>query len=345
MKQTVFLGNNAIAELETSLHTYKNLHLFIVRGKKSYSDCGAEKIFNKIFADLGCKVTDFTGFQANPTIENVEAGIQLFDKSGANYILAVGGGSALDTAKLIRHYLFEKHNYRYPLTAVPTTAGTGAEATHFAVVYIDNKKQSIEGETILPDTAVIYPPFTYNNSKYLTACTGFDALAQAIESYWAKGATTQSKEYAVKAIELLWNNLPETVNNPSEPLRDKIAQGAYLAGCAINISKTTAPHAFSYTFTSRYGYPHGHAVALTFPFFIQLNSTPELLQLLHLDKDNCLVKMEEYIESIGLSQNLNPNIDIPYIVSQVNIQRLQNNPIMVNEKIADNLVNYLKIKQ
>ena len=118
--------------------------------------------------------------------------------------------------------------------------------------------------------AVVYPQFTYQNDAYLTACTGFDALAQAIESYWAKGATNESRDYSVRAIGLLWKQLPQLIQSPTKELRNQVAEGAYWAGRAINISTTTAPHAFSYVFTSKYGYPHGHAVAFTFPFFMKL---------------------------------------------------------------------------
>ncbi len=345
MTQDFYIGNSAISDLQRLLQSRSNMRLFIVLGKRSYAECGAKSVIDKLLSNISCQVTEFSGFSPNPTIEEVNQGILQCVDSNANCILAIGGGSALDTAKLIRHMIAQDQGVKIPLIAVPTTSGTGAEATRFAVVYVEGKKQSIEGDTVLPDVAIVYPPFTYHNPKYLTACTGFDALAQAIESFWAKGATAQSKEYAVKAIELLWKNLSKVVNQPNDELRDITAQGAYWAGRAINISKTTAPHAFSYTFTSKYGYPHGHAVALTFPFFLLLNADNALLDLLNLNKDNCLTAFENYIETIGLTQKMDSKIDIPFVVSQVNTQRLQNNPIDVDETIANNLIKYLQSKQ
>ena len=152
----------------------------------------------------------------------------------------------------------------------------------------------MEHTDILPDVAIVYPPFTYNNPKYLTACTGFDALAQGIESYWNVNATEESDEYAKRAIQLLWPNLPVAVNAPTKQARDKVSEGSYWAGRAINITKTTAPHAFSYPFTTYYGYPHGHAVALTFPFFMQYNC------MVRNSKLQCSLNVDAYNEKIKI---------------------------------------------
>ena len=261
-------------------------------------------------------------------------------ESKPDVILSIGGGSVLDIAKLVRHYAAEKGLF-IPLWAIPTTSGTGAEATHFAVVYREGKKCSVEADDILPDVVMLYPPFTYNNDAYLTACTGFDAVAQAIESYWAKGANEESRSYSVKAINLLWKQLPLLLQKNTEELRDEVAEGAYWAGRAINISKTTAPHAFSYAFTSYYGYPHGHAVALTFPFFLHLNGTLELYRELGMSPSEAIKNMEEYITTLGLSLTLFPEVDIHDTLQKVNIQRLENNPINVTPEVVKDLELYL----
>ena len=191
----------------------------------------------------------------------------------------------------------------------------------------------------------MYPQLTYGNNEYLTACTGFDALAQAIESYWAKGATSESREYSCKALKLLWNQLPLLLQSPSKQLRDQVAEGAYWAGRAINISTTTAPHAFSYIFTSKYGFPHGHAVALTFPFFMKLNGTQELFELLGLSTDMIIQRMEEYIKSLGLVIKLPTSVDVVAALQAVNLQRLANNPIAVTPDIIADLEAYLEEKK
>lgn len=346
--QQAYFGKDSIKKIAPLLKRHNAKHVFLVRGKGSYAACGAEEIIQNALTKANCDFTEFYDFSENPKCEDMEKGIELLKSSKADLIIAVGGGSVMDMSKLIRFFScykgditgksFEKEGLLIPLIAMPTTAGTGAEATHFAVVYKDNVKYSAEHDDMLPDYAIIYPPFTYNNPKYLTACTGFDALAQSIEAFWNLNATEESDIYAEKAIRLLWPNLPDLVNNPTEELRNKVSEGSYWAGRAINITKTTAPHAFSYPLTSYYGYPHGHAVALTFPYFLDLNCSKKnkdsarvnsLLDILDFDCSvNLMDQMTEYIDSIGLQKREDSKINNEFILSQVNLERLKNNPVV-----------------
>ena len=343
MKQLFYYTTDEIESiLRGKLGSMHAERVFLVHGKGSYVACGAADVMKDICAKL--QVTEFTDFSVNPKDEEAQNGVQLLLRAKPDVIIAVGGGSVMDMAKLIRHYAAEQ-GVSVPLWAIPTTAGTGAEATHFAVVYKNGVKHSEGADDILPDVAILYPPFTYGNNAYLTACTGFDAVAQAIESFWAKGATEESREYSVKALGLLWNQLPQLVQNPTEELRNQVAEGAYWAGRAINISTTTAPHAFSYAFTSHYGYPHGHAVALTFPFFVKLNGTKDLYELLELSSIEIIPQMEAYIEALGLSLALDSLVDVHGALQEVNLQRLSNNPVDVKENVVLELEKYLHQKQ
>ena len=340
MKHEFHIGAEAIVDMQHILEQLQVTHVFLVRGKKSYIQCGAADTLQTVWNNLHCQVTEFDDFSTNPKEEDAHKGMACFNATNADCIIAVGGGSAMDMAKLIRYQAMQTSTNHIPLLVVPTTAGTGAESTKFAVVYKNGIKHSVEDELILPDYAIVYPPFTYNNSPYLTACTGIDALAQAIEAFWSKNATVESKEYAIKAIQLLWQQLPQLVHNSTPKLRDEVAEGAYWAGRAINITKTTAPHAYSYAFTSDYGYPHGHAVALTLPFFIALNGNDELYALLQTNRDNCMSDMVAYLQKIDIDCNLK-NIDIDAVLSKVNIQRLANNPINITNEIVQQLRDYL----
>jgi len=337
MNQVAYLGHNALLDLKKQLLDLNVKRLFLVRGNASYAACGAESALTPIFAELGIEYVEYREFSANPKIEEAKEGVNKFIHSQTNCILAIGGGSVMDMAKLIRHYAAEQRS-KATLLAIPTTAGTGAEATHFAVVYVDGKKQSIEADDILPDMAFVYPPFTYDNSSYLTACTGFDALAQAIEAFWNKNATDESNQYALKAIGYLHKQLPKCVEHPTNELRDDLAIGAYWAGRAINITKTTAPHAFSYAFTSKCGYPHGHAVALTFPFFAELNMRSNLKRealcnALGVSMD-CSLKdyFVKYTNQINLNYHGVGKYKLIDILHEVNLQRLANNPKDITEK-------------
>lgn len=341
--QPYYITEDIASVLRSLLESRQAQHVFIVHGKGSYAACGAAEIMTGVCK--GLRVTEYVEFSVNPKDEEAQTGVQLLLESKPDVMIAIGGGSAMDMSKLIRHYAAE-HGYAVPLWAIPTTAGTGAEATHFAVVYKNGVKHSIEADDILPDVAILYAPFTYANSAYLTACTGFDALAQAIEAYWNPKATDESRQYSIRAINMIYKQLPECIAHPEQTnLRDEILQGAYWAGRAINITKTTAPHAFSYVFTSKYAYPHGHAVALTFPFFMKLNGSPELYELLGMSADNVMQQMECYISSLGLSLNLPASVDVDSALQAVNLQRLSNNPVLVTAEITAELAGYLKSRQ
>lgn len=352
MEQRCFLGESSIENLLLVLKEFSFSHLFLVRGRNSYETCGAKSIMTAVFSELDCEVTEYFDFEENPKIEDLERGLLLLRKYSCSVIVAVGGGSVLDMAKLLRFFYsysgeptsgkFEKEKDLLPLIVLPTTAGTGSEATHFAVLYKNKVKYSVEHNAILPDVAIVYPPFTYNTPRYLTACAGFDALAQAIEAYWNAYATKESDEFAKRAIELLWPNLPLVVNSPTNSMRNKVSEGAYWAGRAINITKTTAPHAFSYSFTTYYGYPHGHAVAMTFPFFwsinmdihrIRKNISPSLYkQKIEYLKNLCNIDIGDYIEKrILLPLKLPENFNKYFILESVNRQRLQNNPVDLDD--------------
>lgn len=322
-------------------------HVFIVRGKNSYIFCGAADAMKRVSVTLELRVTEFLDFSENPKEEDAQAGLSLLKSARPDVIIAVGGGSAIDTAKLIRHKALAE-DLEIPLWAVPTTAGTGAEATHFAVVYKDGVKHSEEADDILPDVAILYPPFTYQNNAYLTACTGFDALAQAIEAFWNPKATPESDHFARNAIMRIHPNLPLCVECPNEYLRDALLKGAYLAGRAINITKTTAPHAFSYAFTSKCGYRHGHAVAITFPFFAKLNmanhpKNEELRQLLGISDETDLQEyFVEYVNRIELPYMATSENDLHELLNQVNLDRLKNNPVQMTEELMKELEEYIK---
>ena len=347
MEQLFYYTEDIVSILRDKLNEIGAKRVFLVRGTNSYIFCGAADVMKRVSETRGLHVTEFCDFSVNPKDEEARKGVELLLEDKPDVIIAIGGGSVMDMAKLIRHYATEQH-YKIPLWAIPSTAGTGAEATHFAVVYKNGVKHSLAADDILPDIAILYPPFTYGNNTYLTACTGFDALAQAIEAFWNPNATDESDTFASDAIKLIHKNLPLCLENPFEhSYRDDLLRGAYFAGRAINITKTTAPHAFSYAFTTHCGYPHGHAVAITFPFFAELNmknnpKREELCQLLGLDKDvDLMLYFVEYVNRIGLRYRGTCGKDLHELLGQVNLERLKNNPIHITDDVIGDLRLYI----
>jgi len=357
--QQYFIGVASIDNLERLLVNYRPETVMLVRGKKSYETCGAKSVIEKIRSVSRIKICEFYDFEENPKVGDLQKGLKMLEEHPCELIIAIGGGSVLDMAKLIRFFyayqgnitdiVFNKINDLLPLIAIPTTAGTGSEATHFAVVYKDNIKYSVSHPDILSDVAIIDPVFTYKNPPYLTASTGFDALAQAIEAYWNLNATAESDVFAIKAIELLWQNLPLIVNEPNIEVRDKVMEAAYWSGKAIDIAKTTAPHAFSYPLTTFYKIPHGHAVALVFPYIMQLNLDylfeydierynkflllNEKIRMFKQIDEQVGEQMQMYIERLGLYNNLKGRVDIDYITHFVDPVRLKNNPCKIDKNL------------
>jgi len=282
-KQREYIGYDSIKKLCKELEKNKSKNIFLVSGKKSYETCGAKDKLSRLLK--GYKVMQFTEFDVNPKIEDVEKGIDFFKDGDFDTVMAVGGGSAMDVAKAINifstqagkpvEYIKKEKtitNRGKFLIAIPTTSGTGSEATHFAVIYVNKTKYSLAHPFILPDVSIVDPQFTVNLPEKITASTAMDALSQAIESFWSVNSTDESKGYAQQAIRLLLPNMVKVVNNPSEASREAVAEAAHMAGKAINITLTTAPHAISYPITSYFNIPHGHAVGLTLSSMLVYNS-------------------------------------------------------------------------
>lgn len=357
------LENISSYDLKNLFSKYSAKKIFLVTGKGSYKQSGAQHFVESSLD--GLDYVRFSDFEQNPKFEQAMEGVELFKSSHCDIVLAIGGGSVIDMAKLINIFSANEHidslqilkdstrisQNGHIFIAIPTTAGTGSEATHFAVVYYNNKKYSVAHKYVLPEVVGLNAKFTLTQSSYLTACSGLDALSQAIESFWSTGANDDSKRYAKEAIELLLENLEPCVLAPNERNRNAVMNGAYLAGKAINISKTTVAHAMSYAFTTYFSIPHGHAVFLTLPQFLIENAQAangnvnderglayvnktmlEVFQLLNVNSPaegrKLLLDLTQKIGVITSYNTLGIEIsDLDIILDSVNIERLKNNPI------------------
>ena len=224
----------------------------------------------------------FSDFTPNPLYEQVCNGIELLKSSGCDTILAVGGGSAIDVAKCIKLAVLAAEGNaaiipplvsqrlpidgtKIPFIAIPTTAGTGSESTHNAVMYYEGAKQTVTNDGVLPDYAVLEPSVLKTLPLYQKKCTMMDALCQGIESWWSVNSTEESYEYSRKTIELIMANWRKYIFENDDEAAKQIMLAANYGGRAINITQTTAAHAMSYKITSMYKLPHGHAVAVCLP--------------------------------------------------------------------------------
>ena len=268
----------------------------------------------------------FSDFTPNPLYEQVCKGIELLKSSKCDTILAVGGGSALDVAKCIKlAVLAEEGNdaiipplvntrvkcegSTIPFIAIPTTAGTGSESTHNAVMYYEGAKQTVTNDGVLPDYAILEPSVLKTLPPYQKKCTMMDALCQGIESWWSVNSTEESYKYSRKCIELIMANWRKYIFENNDEAAANIMLGANYGGRAINITATTAAHAMSYKMTSLYGLPHGHAVAVCFP---------EIWKYMLSHPENCIdSRGQEYLS--GIFQNIANAMGVanPYVASDV----------------------------
>ena len=377
MIQSEFFGTGCINQLKDILEKIKPRNIFLVTGKNSYRTSGAERILGDLLKEQ--TVTFFNDVSGDPSLENIIKGMDIFIESECDAVIAVGGGSVIDTAKSINILSIQDKkpesiikgevkiiNKGKPFIAIPTTSGAGSEATHFAVVYINKEKYSLAHEYILPEYSIVDPVLTNDLNSDITATSGIDAFSQAVESFWNVNATDESRIYSGEAITLILENLKTAVNNPTEESRVNMSNAAHLAGKAINITKTTAPHAVSYAMTSYFGIPHGQAVCITLAEFLEYNynvtetDLAEGMKLNVVKKNNedlirlfnCVDPVQakdlitELITSIGLKTrlselNITTENDMKLIGESVNLERLKNNPRNVTKatlaKILENI--------
>lgn len=317
---------------------------FVVCGKH----CVQLDIVSKI-KELPVEYTWFHDFEVNPKMENVHLGVECFRYSGCRVILAIGGGSALDVAKCIKLYGAQKGRDCI-LIVIPTTAGTGSEATKFAVVYSHGEKQSVEDEAILPDYVIMEPDTLQWLPVYQRKVTMADALCHAIESYWSVNSTEESKEYSAMAIQMILSNLEGYLQNGQAANRNML-WAANCAGKAINITKTTAAHAMSYKLTSLYQIAHGHAVLLCLPGLWRYmnehldqcadtrgsnyvkNIFEEIAETMGCDSvEQGIEKLEKLVRELGLVKPTVADDEWDTLLDSVNVDRLKNSPVCLQRK-------------
>ncbi len=324
INQIEYFYRGAIENLHKIIDLENVKKVLVFTGKKSF-----ETIKHIIEKEIGINdITYYNNFSVNPKKEEIDIAIK---EIGNNFdlIITIGGGSVIDFAKAYRYY----SKIGKKLVAIPTTSGTGSEATQFAVVYINGVKTSLDKPEILPEYVIIDSQFVENNPRYLKACTAMDAFCHSIESYWAVKSTATSRMYAKEAMILCKDNIEKYVNSDDIVIANNMMKASNLAGKAINISRTTVAHALSYKITSEYGIPHGHAVALSIAKLIEQNAkecklAKEIYNILGFK--NPVKYFDDLFKSIGIETSLEKlGIDnIKIIVDSVNIERLKNNPVI-----------------
>ena len=343
--------------------------IFILCGKKSFLNSGAENLFKNINTK---EIKLFYKKSEIPVLEELIEIIKEIKNFKPDLFLAIGGGAVIDYAKIanvvdVRPDLAELIvNYKYPfnkkytkLAVIPTTAGSGAEVTSNAVIYVDGIKHSFESELLLPDHFFLVPDFLISAPNKIKASAGFDAIAQALESLVSKKSNDKSVEYASKSLRVSVNSFISFINDPNMKNATEMSIASNLAGKAISISKTTAPHATSYPFTSLFNISHGHAVGLFFEKFFKFNYEHlnksetsfdlnerfnlifKLFDVPDINSFNSkisLIKKQAKLEDDLAKLNIDIIRSSEDVLKGINLLRLGNNPVKIDGKDILNII-------
>ena len=281
----IFFGDKSLNELEGLVKEHSPKRIFLITGKNFVKKSGLQdKILNLL---SNHKVFIYNKVNPTPKLEEINNAINEAKKYEADFIIGLGGGSVLDTSKIVSVMLrnegkiLDYHNHKkfenkgVNLVAIPTTAGTGSEVTPFATFYYNNRKKSFRGigeYFVYPNYAIVDPELTLTMPKEIIASSGLDALSQALESYWSINSYPSLDTHTIKAIKLILENLDYAYNNIKDKnARFNMSKASLEAGLAFSQTATTAPHSVSYPMTAHFNLSHGFACALTLPEFLLHN--------------------------------------------------------------------------
>ena len=285
----------------------------------------------------------FSDVKANPTIANVQHGVAAFKESGADFIVALGGGSSIDTAKgigiVVNNPDFADVKSlegvaatRYkavPTFALPTTAGTAAEVTiNYVIIDEDAKKKMVcVDPNDIPAVAIVDPELMYSMPKGLTAATGMDALTHAIESYITPGAWAMSDMFELKAIEMIAANLKAAVDNGNDvAAREAMSQAQYIAGMGFSNVGLGIVHSMAHPLGAHYDTPHGVANALLLPYVMEYNAeSPAAPKYIHIAKamgvnTDGMTESEGIRAAVDAVRKLSLSIGIPQKLHEINVK-------------------------
>lgn len=361
MEQTIIETNGKYDLVGEWLQNNSIRKLLIVAGNSAIGQSVFEYIQN-FCADNSISIIRFADYGPNPDYSSVVKGVNIFRTNELDGIVAIGGGSAIDVAKCIKLYSdmpgtgedgsflrFEITPDKIPFLVVPSTAGTGSEATRYAVVYYNDEKQSISHDSCIPDTIVLDPMLLNSLSMYQRKATMMDAFSHAIESFWSVNSTEESKRYSKEAIHGILGYYHGYLENDPNG-NTAMLKAAFYAGKAINITQTTAGHAMCYKITSLFGCAHGHAAALCNRILFEwvLNNTDKCCD--SRGKDYLIATLQELAETLGFKDaNRAANyfksfvddlyFDVPHpseaqfeeLINSVNPIRLSNFPVKLDK--------------
>ena len=343
LNETSYHGKGAIQEIAGEVKRRGFKKAFVCSGPTIFKH-GVTKKVTDVLDQAGCAYEVYTNIKENPTIENVQNGVEEYKKSGADFIIAIGGGSPMDTAKAIGIIINNPEfadvrslegvaptkNPCVPIIAVPTTAGTAAEVTiNYVITDVEKKRKFVCVDTHdIPVVAVVDPDMMSSMPKGLTAATGMDALTHAIEGYITKAAWEITDMLHLKAIEIISSSLRGAVENTPEG-REGMALGQYIAGMGFSNVGLGIAHSMAHTLGAVYDTPHGVACAMMLPIVMEYNQEctgekyREIARAMGV-KDVDSMTQEEYRKAaIDAVRKLSVDVGIPTKLEAIKEEDLQ----------------------
>lgn len=358
------MPNKEIQNIDKLIKTYKNNKVFLITGKNTISFLEKKNFSSKLKQFNFLKI--FFKKKSVPQLSELKKILIQCKKFNPDIIIGLGGGTVLDYSKLCRFFLNEKkilfniqkinknENKLKKLICIPTTCGSGAESTTFSVLYKNHKKFSLNNNYMIPDYYCLIPKFLKFMSKKIATPSALDSLAQTLESIMSLNSNRVSLVNSYKALEIINKNIFKYIETRDYNSTLKMSIGANLAGKAINISKTTGPHALSYVFTSKYKVPHGRAVFMSLRLFLKINyhgaNNQKQLQkkfkrIFNILKIRKFEDLEVKLKKLEKSYKINLKLirkDIKknpiFFTKSVNLERLKNNPIDIDQKMLKQIV-------
>ncbi|MDZ5473086.1 iron-containing alcohol dehydrogenase [Bacillus sp. 31A1R] len=345
-------GENSLQRLP---HLIKSIHIdtVLIVTDKGITSLGLMDDLLKGLKSEGIHYSVYDETVPNPTIDNIEEALTLYHTNGCKGIIAFGGGSPMDCAKGVGARVARpdkkleqmKGQLKIrkpipPLFAVPTTSGTGSEATLAAVISnsMTHEKYPINDPVLIPSYAVLDPLLTINLPPHITSTTGIDALTHAVEAYIGKSNTSQTRQSSREAVKLIFENLIEAYSNgPNVTARTNMQKASYLAGFAFTRAYVGYVHAIAHTLGGFYSTPHGLANAIILPYVLEYYGSSvfkplaELADLVNITdvSDTDEQKARKFIEAI---KKLNQEMNIPTKVQGINEMDI---PLMVDRALSE----------
>lgn len=343
LNETSYHGSGAIKEIANEAKGRGFKKAFVCSDPDLIKFNVTKKVLD-VLDGAGLAYEVYSDIKANPTIENVQHGVAAFKASRADYIIAIGGGSSMDTAKaigiIITNPEFEDvrslegtaptKNACTPIIAVPTTAGTAAEVTiNYVITDVQKKRKFVCVDPHdMPIVAVVDPDMMSTMPKGLTASTGMDALTHAIEGYTTKGAWEMSDMFHLKAIEIISRSLRKAVANDPEG-REGMALGQYIAGMGFSNVGLGIAHSMAHTLGAVYDTPHGVACAMMLPIVMEFNQETtgekyrEIARAMGVKNVDSMSQAEYRKAAIDAVKALSEDVGIPKTIDAIKEEDLE----------------------